>query len=196
MFVNIPLMSGLMVIAKPMVLTILTAKWLPILPYFYLFCITGIFFPFGLINGNTLKVKGRFRLIFHLDLIKKSIMVLLLLISFSFGLYAIVVGQIAYIIIGIMLNVYFGSKLISLRFMEQFKLVLPYFLICAISILPALLLLLLINMNPLIILIFQLISISCIYLLLSRAFNLYAYSEIIGIIKEKILQRKSKKVLN
>jgi teichuronic acid exporter len=186
-------MAGLMVCARPLVISVLTAKWLPILPYLYLFCITGIFFPFGLINGNTLKVKGRFKLMFQVDLIKKAILILLLIISFSFGLYAIVVGQAVYIIFGIIINVYFGSRLISFSFSEQIKSVLPYIFVCIISITPALLLLLLTHWNPLIILICQFISISGVYLLLSKVFNLYAYNEIVRIIKEKVLHRKNRK---
>jgi teichuronic acid exporter len=185
MFVNIPLMLGLMVCAKAMIISILTAKWLPVLPYLYLFCLTGIFFPFGLINGNTLKVKGRFKLIFQLDLIKRVIMILILLMSFKSGLYAIVVGQTISVILGIVLNIYFGNKLISLSFGEQLKSVLPYFVICGISIAPACLLLFLSHMNPLIILILQFVSILGIYVLLAKMFKLYAFEEIINIIRSR-----------
>jgi teichuronic acid exporter len=191
MFINVPLMAGLMVCARPLVISVLTAKWLPILPYLYLFCITGIFFPFGLINGNTMKVKGRFKLMFQVDLIKKAVLIILLLISFSFGLYAIVLGQAVYIIFGIIINIYFGSRLISFSFSEQIKSVLPYLLVCVISIIPALFLLLLTQWNPLIILISQIITISGLYLLFSKLFNLYAYNEIVHIIRDKLLQRKN-----
>jgi O-antigen/teichoic acid export membrane protein len=191
MFINIPLMAGLMVCAKPLVIAILTAKWLPILPYLYLFCITGIFFPFGLINGNTMKVKGRFKLMFQVDLIKKAILIILLLISFNYGLYAIVVGQAIYIILGIVINVYFGSRLIAFRFSEQFKFVLPYIYVCAVSILPALFLLFLTQWNPLVILISQILITAGLYIFLSKMYNLYAYTEIVIIIKNKLVQLKN-----
>jgi teichuronic acid exporter len=175
MFINVPLMAGLMVCARPLVISVLT----------------GIFFPFGLINGNTMKVKGRFKLMFQVDLIKKAVLIILLLISFSFGLYAIVLGQAVYIIFGIIINIYFGSRLISFSFSEQIKSVLPYLLVCVISIIPALFLLLLTQWNPLIILISQIITISGLYLLFSKLFNLYAYNEIVLIIKDKLLQRRN-----
>jgi teichuronic acid exporter len=161
------------------------------LPYLYLFCITGIFYPLGLINGNTMKVKGRFKLMFQLDLVKKVVLIVLLLVSFSFGLYAIVLGQAVYIIFGVIINIYFGSRLISFSFSEQIKSVLPYIYVCVVSIIPALLLLLLTHWNPLIILISQIITISGLYLLFSKLFNLYAYNEIVLIIKDKLLQRRN-----
>jgi teichuronic acid exporter len=195
MFVNIPLMFGLMVCAKAMIISILTSKWLPVLPYLYLFCITGIFFPFGLINGNTLKVKGRFKLIFKLDLIKRVIMILILLISFKFGLYAIVLGQTLSIILGIILNIYFGNRLISLSFKEQLISVLPYFIICGLAIIPAGVLFFYSHMNSLLLLIIQFTSILFIYLVLSKFFKLYAFKEIAGIVTNKISEIKSRKVL-
>jgi teichuronic acid exporter len=193
MFVNIPLMVGLIVCAKALIIGILTEKWLPVLPYLYLFCITGIFFPFGLINGNTLKVKGRFRLIFKLDLAKRVIMILILLISFNFGLYAIVIGQTVSVILGIILNIYFGNRLLSLSFRDQFRTVIPYFLVCGVSVIPACGLLFFANINFVVLLIAQFLSISAIYLLLSKMFRLYAFEEIVSIIRGRVSGLKTSK---
>lgn len=187
MFVNLPLMIGLIVVSRPLIVFLLTDKWLPIVPFFVLFCLAGAFTPIGLINGNMLKVKGQFNLIFKLELVKRTIMILLLLITSAYGLNAIVFGQMIFMLTGMALNLYFGGKTIGYGVLDQIKSILPYFIISFTAVLPAYFLQ---NStlfpNNTVLLMIQISSIIVIYLWMSRIFKLFAYIEIMSILKSKL----------
>ena len=69
--VNFPLMIGLAVVAKPLVLVLLTEKWLPCVPYLQLLCMVGMLYPLHAINLNVLMAQGRSDLFFRLEIYKK-----------------------------------------------------------------------------------------------------------------------------
>ena len=54
---------------------------MPTVPYFRIFCLTGITTPIAMIAYNTLKVRSNGRIIFRLEIIKKSIMTLMFIIT-------------------------------------------------------------------------------------------------------------------
>ena len=69
---NFPLMIGLAVVARPLVLVLLTEKWVPAVPYLQLLCIAGLLFPLHLMNLNVLQALGRSDLFLRLEIIKKG----------------------------------------------------------------------------------------------------------------------------
>ena len=50
--VNFPLMIGLAVVAEPLVIVLLTEKWLPCVPYLQLLCVAGLLRPLVVVNLN------------------------------------------------------------------------------------------------------------------------------------------------
>ncbi len=56
---NFPVMTLLAVMAKPLVLLLLTDKWADSIPYLQLFCFVGLIYPLHLINLNVLQAMGR-----------------------------------------------------------------------------------------------------------------------------------------
>ena len=59
--VNFPVMIGLAVIARPLVLVLLTEKWAESIPYLHLLCFLGFLFPLHVINLDILKATGAVR---------------------------------------------------------------------------------------------------------------------------------------
>ena len=69
--VNFPMMIGLAIIARPLVLVMLTEKWAACIPYLQLLCVAGLLFPLQLMNLNVLQALGRSDLFLRLEIIKK-----------------------------------------------------------------------------------------------------------------------------
>ena len=76
-----PLMFGLAVISKPLVVWMLTDKWLPCVPYLQIACFNFAFWPIHTANLESLKAIGRSDILLKLEVVKKIMGLGLLLVS-------------------------------------------------------------------------------------------------------------------
>lgn len=118
---NFPLMIGLAVVAKPLVLVLLTDKWLPCVPYLQLLCVVGLLYPLHVINLNVLMAQGRSDLFFRLEIYKKATITAAIFLTARWGIIAMIYGQIATSILAYYMNSYYTGKLISYPPSEQIK---------------------------------------------------------------------------
>lgn len=121
-----PLMLGLCAISKPLILSILTEKWVGVVPFMQVLCLGLVFDHMNGLNLNLLYVKGRSDLVLRLEVIKKIVAISILFISIPFGVLAMCVGRALYCIIAVFINTYYTKKLINLSVWQQFCDVLPY----------------------------------------------------------------------
>jgi O-antigen/teichoic acid export membrane protein len=128
-FIIFPLMIGLAVIALPLITLALTDKWISAVPFLQLLCFVGILYPIHAINLNILKVKGRSDLFLKLEIYKKILIAITVLITFSFGVKALIIGQIVCSIISLYLNTFYSKKLIDYSFFNQIKDLFPVLLV-------------------------------------------------------------------
>lgn len=115
------IMMILLVIAQPLFLIVFGEKWLPSVPYFQILCIASIFLPIGTYNLNILKVIGRTDLFFKVELIKKVIGVVSLIIAAPFGISSMVWTLCITNIFFAYLNGYFSGSFIKYDLIEQLK---------------------------------------------------------------------------
>jgi O-antigen/teichoic acid export membrane protein len=127
-FIIFPLMCGLSALAKPLIVLVLTEKWLGVIPLLQLLCFGLMWYPVHAINMNILQVKGRSDLFFRLEIIKKIIGIVILSITISIGIMAMCVGTIVFSLICLIVNTYYTGKIISLGFFVQMKDILPILL--------------------------------------------------------------------
>ncbi|MBI5582152.1 MAG: lipopolysaccharide biosynthesis protein [Deltaproteobacteria bacterium] len=118
--VNFPMMICLLVIARPLVLLLLTEKWAESIPYLQLFCLVGIMFPLHLINLNVLQALGRSDLFLRLELIKKFLIIINLSITWQWGISAMICGMIITSLLSYYLNSYYTGPLVNYGIREQF----------------------------------------------------------------------------
>ena len=128
-FIIFPLMIGLAVTASPLIIVVLTDKWINAAPFLQLLCFVGVLYPIHAINLNVLKVKGRSDLFLKLEIYKKLLIAITVLITFSFGVKALIIGQIVCSIISLYLNTYYSKKLIDYSFFNQIKDLIPVLLV-------------------------------------------------------------------
>jgi teichuronic acid exporter len=128
-FFHFPMMVGLIVIARPLIDLLFTAKWDSTVIFFQLMCIAGLLYPLQLINLDILKVKGRSDLYFHITVIKRCLVILTIIITYRWGINAILIGQIVISVIAYGINSYYSEKLIDYPVKNQLWDVFPSLLI-------------------------------------------------------------------
>jgi teichuronic acid exporter len=121
MFVVAPAMIIFAVLATPAFRFLFTAKWLPAVPYFQLLCITGILYPMQVYNLNILKVKGRSDLFLKIQIVKKILVTISILITFKIGISALIIGQIITSIIDVFINAKYTGRYIQYSIWAQLK---------------------------------------------------------------------------
>lgn len=124
-FFVFPLMAGMCILAKPLVLILLTNKWLPIVSFLQIFCLTYIFIPLNSANIQAIKAIGRSDVFLKLEIIKKILGLIILIISLFFGIYGIAIGQLVSNVLYTLINFYPISKIFDYKFSDQIKDVLP-----------------------------------------------------------------------
>lgn len=125
LFWNAPVLIFLSVVAEPLFRFMLTAKWLPAVPYFRLLCISGIMYPLHAYNLNVLKVMGKSSLFLKLEVIKKVLSVIGILSVISFGIYGLLYFQLFFNVIAYYINSIYSGRLINYPVKEQIEDILP-----------------------------------------------------------------------
>lgn len=125
MFLHLPLMVGLWAVADPLLRLLLTDKWAPSIPYFQILCVVGIYYPLHTLNLNILQVKGRSDLFFRLEILKKLITVVFIVITYRYGILVMLYGNIVDKTISYFLNSAFSKRLANYGVWDQIKDLLP-----------------------------------------------------------------------
>jgi len=189
-FINFPLMIGLAIMADPLLVVVLGDKWEPSVPYFQLLCIAGMIYTLHSSNLNILKVKGRSDLFLYLEIIKKAIVVLAIIIGLKWGIIGLIIGQIFTSFISFFINAFYTGKLISYTISNQLKDVSQTFYITIVT--AAVMSLGWLIQNQILALSYQILSGIGTYLLLAFATKQEAVSDGISILKELIPTRRWK----
>lgn len=183
-YVMWPLMIGLAVVAEPLISFLLTDKWLPCVPYLRIFCITYGLWPIHTSNLQALNAMGRSDLFLKLEIIKKIIGVVALLISMQFGPLAMAGSLIVTGIISTFINSAPNRKLLQYTYFEQMKDMLPALglaLIMALVIYP----ILWIGLNDVLTIILQIVIGMAVYVLGSKVTKQSSFVYLLDILKRK-----------
>lgn len=124
-FIVFPLMGLLAVIAKPLVLLVLTEKWLPAAELISILSFAYMWYPVMVSNNQMLNVKGRSDLFLKAEIIKKFVAVAILCATLPFGIVWLCLGVLFYNIFDVLLIIGFVKKVISTGYRRQFKAVFP-----------------------------------------------------------------------
>ena len=108
-------------LSKPIIILVLGDKWLESIIYLQIFSLTFMFDHISSINLNLLKVVGKSGLFLKLEVIKKTISIIMLLIAVPFGVLSICFALFLYNQVAIVINTYYTGKLFNLGYYQQFK---------------------------------------------------------------------------
>ena len=124
-YVMAPLMMGLAFLAEPLILVLLTEKWLPCILYLRIFCITLMFFPIHTANLNAIKALGRSDVYLKLEIIKKIMGLALLFISVQISVKAIAYSLLISELLSQIINTFPNMKLLNYNYWDQIKDITP-----------------------------------------------------------------------
>lgn len=129
MFINIPIMLGLMVTSEPVISLIYGDQWLSAAPLLRILCVGGILMPLHLINLNAIKAIGHSKVFFRAELVKKVIGIGMLLIGLTHGIVGLAWSQVAYSVMGFWIGAFFSGRYFNYGPWKQFLDFLPVLLI-------------------------------------------------------------------
>jgi O-antigen/teichoic acid export membrane protein len=185
-FLIAPTLIFIAVLGEPIFRFIYTEKWLPAVPYFQILCVAGILYPIHAYNLQILNVKGRSDLFLRLEIIKKVLITLTIIVAIQFGIYGLLYGAVFTSIAAFFINTHYSGKFINYKAIHQIKDLLPTILIALTGGLAIFGIdYMLKNTHDLIRIAFGTFSGTLLFLLLSWLFKLESFYEL-----KLILQRK------
>lgn len=130
-FIYFPIIL-LMAAMAPLIFEVaLPEKWAGAALYLQLMCLAVLLYPLHAINLNILKVKGRSDLFLGLEVGKKLAVLVILFVSYRFGVVGILIGQIVGSVLFYIPNGFFALRLVGYRFREQLADFLPQLTVAA-----------------------------------------------------------------
>lgn len=131
-YIMAPLMLGLAFCAESIVHIFLTDKWLLCVPYLRIFCITYMFWPIHTANLNAIKAMGRSDLFLRLEIIKKAMGMIILLLTMRYGVMAMAYSLLLSSILSQIINSWPNRKLLRYGYLEQLHDFIPEMLLAII----------------------------------------------------------------
>ena len=182
------LFSLLAVIAHPLVQLLLTDKWLDCVPYMQLMCVSGMVTIISTANMQAIKAIGRSDVVLKLELYKKPVFLILLVIAVKISVLAVAITLPLYAIYGTLVNMSPNKKLLNYSYREQLKDILPQLLL---SILMAACVIPfgLIPLSPFIILVLQIIVGVSVYFFGAKVLKIdslqYCKNTVFAVVRQK-----------
>ena len=124
-FIISPLMLGLAAVANTFVSFLLTDKWLPCVPYLQIFCVSFLFYPINTSNLNAIKALGRSDIILKLEIIKKTIGIVSIIITMWISPFAMACGMVICSLINQIINAWPNKRLLDYSYSEQLRDIVP-----------------------------------------------------------------------
>ena len=176
--VNFPMMIGLALISRPLVLVLLTEKWAGAIPYMELLCVASLLTPFLWINMNIMLSMGRSGLYLKIGVINKILVVVSIAITWRYGIIAMIIGGIVVTFITHFIYTYYIRLLLAYPIWKQYKNISPYLIMAVLMGVIVYSVGLYPFKRQWILLIVQIPTGICMYVLLCRVFRLSSFMEI------------------
>ena len=192
-FIMFPAMVGLAVVAEPLVKIILTDKWLPAVPFLQIFCVSYALMPIHTANLQAINALGRSDIFLKLEIIKKVIGLVILIISIPYGIYAMAIGSVFSGLIGSFINAYPNKSLLNYSYIEQWSDIMPSLFI---SILMGIIVyfIKIFRMAALQTMVLQIVIGIIIYISLAKIFKIESFEYLTMTIKEMLKNKKGVKM--
>jgi len=120
-FLIFPVLMGLAAVARPLILVLLTEKWLPSVIFLQLGCVAYLFRPMRFISNSVIRATGRSDLLLKLDVVKKLIGILLLLVGMHFGVVGIAASLVLSNAVATVINLFPTRRLLNYGILAQLK---------------------------------------------------------------------------
>ncbi len=137
-FIVFSIMIYISVMARPLVHLILSNEWDSSAPLISILSIAYMWLVFGSLNNYIINAKGRSDLYLKAELLKKSIAIIILIISLPFGITILSYGLLLYYVIDTIIITGFTKKILDIGLYWQMKQIFPIIACCICATIPAL----------------------------------------------------------
>ncbi|EOU1688354.1 lipopolysaccharide biosynthesis protein [Clostridium perfringens] len=130
-YITFPVMFGLAIVARPLILILFGDNWSKSIIYFQILCLAGMLYPLHAINLNILQVKARSDLFLKLEILKKCVSIILIAIAIlsKWGVIGLIWMQVVSSVISFFINSYYSKSIIGYSTLNQMKDILPILII-------------------------------------------------------------------
>ena len=130
-FIMFPIMAGLIATAEDIYTLLLKPRWHPAIPYFRILCIAGFFYPIAVVAYNILKVKSNGSIILRLEIVKKLIMTVILVVTIPRSVTTIAWGLVVAAAVEMTLNFVSTLRYTTFSALQFMRTMLPIIVITA-----------------------------------------------------------------
>lgn len=128
-FIVFPIMIVIAVLARPLIIVIITEKWLACVVFLQLMCFWKMWIPTCALNLTYLQVKGRTDIYLKLEMFKKIHTLAIMLITLPIGINTFICGSIFNSFLCVIENTYFVGKISHYGTWKHIKDMLPTLLL-------------------------------------------------------------------
>jgi len=109
------------VLARPLIVLLLTERWAPLAPFMWWLAGVHVLLPFHTANVQVLTACGRSDLFLRIEILKKLLIALNLVLTVQYGVPAMVAGQLVVSLLSIPINGFYSARLLLYSLGQQFS---------------------------------------------------------------------------
>lgn len=128
-----PMFVFMSILSKPIVLVLLTEKWIEAAPFLSILSFVGLFSVFNIFSSLIINVKNKSIILLFIEIFEKLFTIILIVVLFKFGIYALILSAMFMEFTSTILRMYFTGRIISYPLFEQFKNVSSFFFFTILS---------------------------------------------------------------
>ena len=130
-FVLFPVVLGLIIIARPLLIGLVGEKWSDSVPLFQILLLSGLFVVFTQVFSELFIAKGKSRIYLWAEIAKKAFLVAAIAATYRYEIVGLAWGWVIYSFCSMMLSGFLACRLIGYRYYRFFFSILPYLVIAA-----------------------------------------------------------------
>jgi len=120
-FVFVPCMVGIAVVAKSLITVLYGERWVPAAPLLSVLAVAAMFWPLHVLNLAAIGARGRSDLVFRLEVIKRVVSIGLIVAASRHGAMAIAWAVLASSLFGVIVNTWYSRKLLGYGVLAQLR---------------------------------------------------------------------------
>ena len=128
-FIAFPILVILISLSKPIIIILLTTKWLGSLQILKLISVAYLFIPVIYINNSFLKIINKPDVLLYTSFLKKGIGVLILIVTINYSFEIVMYGVILYSFIDFIISVLVTQIFIEISVRKQLRFILNNFIL-------------------------------------------------------------------
>lgn len=123
-FFTLPIFFIMIVVAKPLIVVLITDKWLPSVKMLQILAVSGFTYPLSMVIVKAILSKGRADLVFQLDFIKTILYFIAILLGSKFGILGVLIAITIVNYMSLTLNALALSIVCTIKIYKQLKIIL------------------------------------------------------------------------